>query len=726
MDFFMGIILILALVYLFFQIRNLSKRIKKLEAEHLNTGETTTKNKGVEMKTALPTAQALTEDGLPKPKARLEVAPTTATLDLPKQPPTEDEMATEPEVGEDLWRWFKEHTLIKIGAILFFLGAVWFVSYAVSEGWINPTMRILLGFLLGIVVNAIGHSRHTKSIGQYLTLTALGGSIIIASVFAGQFLFSLFAPILALMLLLIAIAYTIYVSLKTKTEWLTVVGAIAGLIAPLLINSPDPDAILFFAYLFALSLAFLVIVFTTGWRLVTLILLLGVLGFQLLFTLGGEITDPELWVFVLMFSTLFYSAVTVSLVRSKRPVALDITTLGITAISLVIWTNVLGHDGVWVLGYALVTAITGSLIYTYLRHKALATIYTVFTLLFIITATTMAFSGFTLTIAYTLEATALIALAIYLRLPRRNCIYASLIYLLPIISSFVALGSSSWRDGALHPDAYSLYLIIVSTFSLATLAIHLGKLRAKNFYLRLGGVFLTIGYGYTLVTLFLVWAAVLGREQIDDISVAVYLSWTVVIIALTLISLKTKLPTKWITLLLVSLALPISISISSLVSNDWATSITHNHALSIYTLVILLTLLTLGLRCQLNRYQALADYLKTTITTLWVVIGAYLTALVWLIPNAVLTDDGYAVTVSLLIYTISGLLGYSLGRVHSLRALKIGGIVLLAGVIARLGLVDVWQMELFWRIITFFGVGTLFIVAALLEKPFTQEPKTED
>ena len=212
----------------------------------------------------------------------------------------------------------------------------------------------------------------------------------------------------------------------------------------------------------------------------------------------------------------------------------------------------------------------------------------------------------------------------------------------------------------------------------------------------------------------------------DDITVATYLSWAVVAMALILISLKAKLPTHWTTLFLISLALPIATSMQSFLSDDWATSITHNPALGIYTLVGLLALLALVLRYQLTRYQGVTDYLNNAITVLWVVVGAYLTILVWLIPQAILADAGYAVTVSLLTYTIGGLLCYSLGRARSLKALKIGGIVLLAGVIARLGLVDVWQMELFWRIITFFGVGTLFIATALLEKPFGEKSEPQD
>ncbi len=715
----MGIILTLTLVYLvflFFWVKGLAGRIKELEDKHLNTAELVAKDET----TAPPVALVLGQANTPEQETQAATNPAPATFNTPEQSPT-------PTIVENSWLWFKEHTLIKIGAILFFWGAVWFVSYAVSQGWINPTLRILLGLLLGVFVHVIGHLRQSKSVGQYLTLTALGSGIIIASVFAGQFIFLLFPPALALLLLLGAIAYTIYVSLTTKTEWLTVAGAVTGLLAPLLINSLSPDANLFFAYLFALSLAFLLIVLTTSWRLVTLVLLLGVLGFQLIFWFKDDIGDSALWIFVLMFNALFYSATTTSLVRSKKSQPLDIATLGIIAVNLTVWTHALSEQaGNWVFGYALITAMTGYLTYNYLRHRGLAAIYTILTMFFLVAATTISFSGFTLIIAYTLEATALIAAFIYLQFTQKNCLYASLVYLLPIISSASALSSSAWESGALHPDAYSLYLIIASAFSLSGLAIYFGKRRITNFYLRLGGWFLTIGYGYTLITLWLVWTSVLGAERSGDISIATYLSWMAIIIALVHISLTAKLPLRWTTLLLFSLGLPLLTSLNSLLSNDWAISIAHNHALGIYTLIGLLTFLAVNLHHQLNKYQGVTDCLKTAIQLLWVLIGAYITILVWLIPHAIILDDDHAVAVTLLIYTVSGLLCYSIGKARLLKVLKIGGVVLLAGVIARLGLVDVWQMELFWRIITFFGVGTLFIGTALLEKSFAKEHQPQD
>ena len=66
-------------------------------------------------------------------------------------------------------------------------------------------------------------------------------------------------------------------------------------------------------------------------------------------------------------------------------------------------------------------------------------------------------------------------------------------------------------------------------------------------------------------------------------------------------------------------------------------------------------------------------------------------------------------------YTIVGLALYSYGRMNNVSHYKQAGIVLLGLVVLRLGLIDVWGMELLWRIVTFMGIGGLFIVTALLE-----------
>ena len=75
-----------------------------------------------------------------------------------------------------------------------------------------------------------------------------------------------------------------------------------------------------------------------------------------------------------------------------------------------------------------------------------------------------------------------------------------------------------------------------------------------------------------------------------------------------------------------------------------------------------------------------------------------------------------AVTIALFVYTVVGLVAYSIGRTQENAVYKRVGVLLLAAVVLRLGLVDVWVMETVWRIVTFLGIGLLFIGTALLER----------
>ena len=52
---------------------------------------------------------------------------------------------------------------------------------------------------------------------------------------------------------------------------------------------------------------------------------------------------------------------------------------------------------------------------------------------------------------------------------------------------------------------------------------------------------------------------------------------------------------------------------------------------------------------------------------------------------------------------------------YAARLLKAGGMVLLVGVVARLLVIDVWSLEMGLRVLTFAGVGILFLATAFLE-----------
>ncbi len=106
----------------------------------------------------------------------------------------------------------------------------------------------------------------------------------------------------------------------------------------------------------------------------------------------------------------------------------------------------------------------------------------------------------------------------------------------------------------------------------------------------------------------------------------------------------------------------------------------------------------------------------TNAGTIFAVVGSlYGYVLLWLsLHAAFLYAQDIATMLSLLCYTVVGLVFYIYGKLHEHKLAKTYGAVLLMLVAGRLLLIDVWDMALTGRIITFFVVGALFMSTAFI------------
>jgi uncharacterized membrane protein len=160
------------------------------------------------------------------------------------------------------------------------------------------------------------------------------------------------------------------------------------------------------------------------------------------------------------------------------------------------------------------------------------------------------------------------------------------------------------------------------------------------------------------------------------------------------------------------LMVPVLLSIQSILSSAWATGVFHK---DFFTLLVLgFTLLGLGLfflPLTRNTEEKEIRQLNSILLTLG---SAYLFVLLWLSLHAGLTNDNTAVMISLVIYTIVGLVSYFYGLIGEKKGLRLYGGVLIGLVVARLLLVDVWKMEMAGRIVTFFLIGALLVSTAFL------------
>lgn len=732
--------------------------------------------------------------------------------------------------------WFKEQTLIKVGALIFFLGAVWFVSYAISLGLIPVSVRIFLGLLVAVGFYTAGVWRDThEEREQYLVLTALGTGIVMVTVFSAQFFFdaALFPASVALAIIVASIAYTVFTSVRTATEWLAIASALTGLAAPFLIGSDANNPTMFMLYLLAFAASFSTIVLFTHWRTLSLVLVVGVSWFELLGI--HHVEDGVMWIFMILFAGLFLATTTTSLYRSAVPESTDIFLLLIAGVVYTYGAHTLAVlPGLALFSAAFVFAGIGYGASSNGAPKRVVAVYVCFSSAAWLIGTSMVFSGFTQLLALTIEITLAFLIVTDLRFSPR-AIYLSLAtFAIPVLSAIPVLFSGAWREGMWQLDCLST--IVVAVALLGAMAWVLGRplLRAETWALPVAQILGLVGFLYTLVLL-----ARIADSTFASGQVVTYILWMSFILVSLCYVLVTRLPDSWVTVVFGSAVLPIAASVQSLSSPLWnQIGVWHPDAIGVYSVLILGGTLTglLGVQYRLSQnlqyrmlaiiagtitfvysfivivifwnalfspdiasvlvytsyglvlyglsvfcwhlrppapavyvvtgvgivpalislgsmnvalwhesifqpqaaglfvmtilatvsamrffmYQTVDAVVRTLMrqfgTALFIVAGFYSVALVWLIAHVLSASDSMAVTIALFVYTVVGLSLYVVGSSRGMIGIKYAGMTLLAVVVVRLGVVEVWVMDILWRIVTFLGIGLLFMLAALLEK----------
>lgn len=169
---------------------------------------------------------------------------------------------------------------------------------------------------------------------------------------------------------------------------------------------------------------------------------------------------------------------------------------------------------------------------------------------------------------------------------------------------------------------------------------------------------------------------------------------------------------------------PILLSFDSMDSYTWSAGLLHS---DLVVLVILtLALFGVGVSFLINKNEH-----NKKAAPVFLVLGAvYVLVLIWLVLHAG-TGGHYSseyergTMFSLIVYTIIGIYTYIRGTRSGSKAVALGGSILLGLVVARLLLVEVWNMEITGKIITFLVIGALLISTAFIKRNNSAPPMTK-
>ena len=169
------------------------------------------------------------------------------------------------------------------------------------------------------------------------------------------------------------------------------------------------------------------------------------------------------------------------------------------------------------------------------------------------------------------------------------------------------------------------------------------------------------------------------------------------------------------------MAIPIFMSLPSLSSRDWNNGM-FNESFMILLVVGALTCLLGWFYRKASQDLELqgVEGGEKFYMALSVIGSLFFLALIWKSAGAEILGSG-SVLLSLVIYTIIGIITYFTGLFRDINPMKYYGATLILLVVLRLILVDVWNMDLPIRVATFILIGVLFISTSFITKKTTEK-----
>lgn len=367
--------------------------------------------------------------------------------------------------------WLKEDWLMKLGAVLVFLGLIWFISATMLA--VGENVRITAGLLIGAGLLGYGFRRIQSFVNQGSIFTVLGAGVVHLSVFVARTEYDMFPPIVALFIMLTASVFVALIAVRFRVRMLAFCGLILASLVPLLVHS-STNYVGLFSYLAIIVLGTLWVVLVTEWR----DLLLGALAILSLYSIphwsGMAHVDMDiLLLFAYGFTAIFFSANIVGFLRARIITNASVVTAMWNGFFLLFWIFA-GVAKEWqslVLSFWTVVFLTTAFaVYRVSTNAKPFFSYAMVGIVFLGTATAVELSGASLAIAWTLEVGALVFLCDLLLKSPRIAGIASFLFVLPgllvaqRIASYPIYGSRSYwvvsgQDTALFNEHFFAILL---------------------------------------------------------------------------------------------------------------------------------------------------------------------------------------------------------------------------------------------------------------------------
>lgn len=394
------------------------------------------------------------------------------------------EVAKESWIGQ-LFRWLMEDWLMKLGAFLLILALGWFVTYAFANNWIGPIGRISLGMIVGVGILFFGHwLMPSKRVpGEVLVVT--GMTMLILSVFSGNFFYDFFG-FAGLGMMSLAVALVAVIAVVRDSKALAVSSFVAAVLIPLFIGDLEKQWVFYLAYFLAVDLAVLLVVVMKEWRaLVILSFIMTALYATFIFDSWNIASDQMfyVWIFMALYYIFFLLSNVVSVLRKGFVKNGDIVLAGFNSLLILYWVLEYVPEQWQVMVLSALALASFISVHFLLKSSKVARdislIYGALAFLFVGVATGIQLQGEAMAIAFSFEAFVAVLLVSYVLGEKKLAAFTGILHFVPILLAVDSVSAFAWNnyETLLNKNFFIVLVEIISLF--ATYAL-LRKMSDKN------------------------------------------------------------------------------------------------------------------------------------------------------------------------------------------------------------------------------------------------------
>jgi len=184
----------------------------------------------------------------------------------PAAPISQERKVSTPKQAGGLEKFIGENLIAVIAVVILLIGVIFGVKYSIDHNLISPLTRILLSYLLGAGILAVGMRLKAKYELFSATLVSGAMAIMYVSTYVAYSLYQLIPQVGAFALMVIFTVFTVIAAIQYNRQVIAHIGLVGSYAVPFLLSDGSGKVLVLFSYMLLVNAGILAIAFMRNWK----------------------------------------------------------------------------------------------------------------------------------------------------------------------------------------------------------------------------------------------------------------------------------------------------------------------------------------------------------------------------------------------------------------------------------------------------------------------------